>query len=67
LSFRLCVSNGKKTRDEIGILQTGRTPEELRNKHGDYDDMLRRFLGGRGFEFVTYPASPRVFVMQMVG
>ena len=40
----------------IGILQTGRTPEELRNKHGDYDDMFRRFLGGRGFEFVTYPA-----------
>jgi GMP synthase-like glutamine amidotransferase len=39
----------------IGILQTGRTPEELRNKHGDYDHMLRRFLGGRGFEFVTYP------------
>ena len=39
----------------IGILQTGRTPEELRNKHGDYDDMLRRFLGGRGFEFVTGP------------
>ncbi len=51
----------------IGILQTGRTPEELRKKHGDYDDMLRRFRGGRGFEFVTYPASPRVFVMQMVG
>jgi GMP synthase-like glutamine amidotransferase len=40
----------------IGILQTGRTPEELRKKHGDYDDMFRRFLGGRGFEFVTYPA-----------
>ena len=28
----------------IGILQTGRTPEELRNKHGDYDDM---FAGSR--------------------
>ncbi len=40
---------------KIGILQTGRTPEELRNKHGDYDDMFRRFLGGRGFEFITYP------------
>ena len=36
----------------IGILQTWRT----RNKHGDYDDMFRRFLAGRGFEFVNYPA-----------
>ena len=51
----------------IGIVQTGRTLEKLRNKHGDYDGMLRRFLGGRGFEFITYAASPRVFVMQMVG
>ncbi len=40
---------------KIGILQTGRSPEELRNKHGDYDDMFCQFLGGRGFEFVTYP------------
>ena len=40
---------------KIGILQTGRSPEELRAKHGDYDDMFRRFLDGRGFEFVTYP------------
>jgi GMP synthase (glutamine-hydrolysing) len=40
----------------IGILHTWRTPKELRNKHGDYDDMFRRFLAGRGFEFVNYPA-----------
>ena len=39
---------------KIGILQTGRAPEELRERHGDYDDMFRRFLGGRGFEFATY-------------
>jgi hypothetical protein len=40
----------------IGILQTWRTHKELRKKHGDYGDMFRRFLAGRGFEFVTYPA-----------
>lgn len=39
----------------IGILQTGRAPEELRHRHGDYDAMFRRLLGGRGFEFVTWP------------
>lgn len=41
---------------KIGILQTGRTPDELRAKHGDYDDLFKRMLGGRGFEFATYPA-----------
>jgi GMP synthase-like glutamine amidotransferase len=40
---------------KVGILQTGRSPEELRAKHGDYDAMFRRFLAGRGFDFVTYP------------
>ncbi len=40
---------------KIGILQAGRSPEELRDRHGDYDDMFRRFLDGQGFEFVTYP------------
>lgn len=39
----------------IGILQTGRSPEELRAKHGDYDDMFRRLLAGRGFELATWP------------
>jgi hypothetical protein len=53
---------GKRRQMRIGILLD--QAEELRNKHGDYDDMLRRFLGGRGFGFVTYHASPRVFVMQ---
>jgi GMP synthase-like glutamine amidotransferase len=38
----------------IGILQTGRTPEELREKHGDYDDLFKRLLAGRDFEFTTY-------------
>lgn len=40
---------------KIGILQTGRSPEQVRERHGDYDDMFRRLLGGRGFEFETFP------------
>lgn len=41
---------------KIGILQTGRTPEEMNAKHGDYDDLFKRMLDGRGFEFDTYKA-----------
>jgi len=41
---------------KIGILQTGRSPDEMRSKHGEYDDLFKRMLGGRGFEFVTYKA-----------
>ncbi|MCO4838927.1 MAG: type 1 glutamine amidotransferase [Rhodobacteraceae bacterium] len=41
---------------KIGILQTGRTPDEMRDTHGDYDDLFKRLLDGRGFEFTTYPA-----------
>ena len=40
---------------KIGILQTGRTPDEMRVKHGDYDDLFKRMLAGRGFDFDTYP------------
>lgn len=50
---------------KIGILQTGRSPEAIREKHGDYDAFFVTYLGGRGFEFETYavldgvlPASP---------
>lgn len=50
---------------KIGILQTGRSPDSIREKHGDYDEFFKRYLDGRGFEFVTYavldgefPASP---------
>ena len=46
---------------KIGILQTGRTPEEMRDKHGDYDDLFRKLLGGRGFDFDTYPVLDGVF------
>jgi len=41
---------------KIGILQTGRSPDELRERHGDYDAMFRRLLGGQGFEFQTWVA-----------
>lgn len=41
---------------KIGILQTGRSPDELREKHGDYDDFFKKMLAGRGFDFVTYKA-----------
>ncbi|PHR54349.1 MAG: glutamine amidotransferase [Robiginitomaculum sp.] len=40
---------------KIGILQTGRTPEEMRDDHGDYNNLFERMLAGRGFEFITYP------------
>lgn len=40
---------------KIGILQTGRSPDELRKKHGDYDDLFKTLLSGRGFRFDTYP------------
>jgi GMP synthase (glutamine-hydrolysing) len=46
---------------KIGILQTGRSPEIIREKHGDYDEFFKRYLDGRGFEFVTYPVLDGVF------
>jgi GMP synthase-like glutamine amidotransferase len=50
---------------KIGILQTGRTPEEMREKHGDYDDMFKRLLAGRGFEFATYPVLDGEFPLDV--
>lgn len=46
---------------KIGILQTGHTPEEMREKHGDYNDLFMRLLAGRGFSFDTYPVLDGVF------
>ncbi|HBS51092.1 MAG TPA: glutamine amidotransferase [Rhodobacteraceae bacterium] len=46
---------------KIGILQTGRTPEEMRQAHGDYDDLFKRLLADRGFSFETYPVLDGVF------
>lgn len=39
---------------KIGILQTGETPDEMRGKYGDYNDVFKRMLSGRGFGFDTY-------------
>ena len=45
----------------IGLLQTGRAPEDLVEEHGDYDGMFRRMLAGRGFEFTTYAVLDNEF------
>ena len=39
---------------KIGILQTGKVPEELKGKHGDYPDMFERLLADPDFAFETY-------------
>jgi GMP synthase-like glutamine amidotransferase len=39
---------------KIGILQTGRAPDALRLKHGDYNDLFKNLLAGHGFTFETY-------------
>ncbi len=39
---------------KIGILQTGLVPDEMVARHGDYDRMFARFLGGYGFTFQGY-------------
>ncbi|TXH66133.1 MAG: type 1 glutamine amidotransferase [Thiothrix sp.] len=41
----------------IGILETGRPPEELQSAYGSYADMFKRLLGAAdsSFEFKVYP------------
>ncbi len=39
---------------KIGILQTGRAPDETVVEHGDYDALFMRYLESRGFEFQNY-------------
>ena len=39
---------------KIGILQTGKSPEQLAPEFGDYGNMFERMLDGRGFEFRIY-------------
>ena len=46
---------------QIGILQTGHAPEELRPAHGDYSDLFQRLLGGRGFGFRTWNVVDMAF------
>lgn len=41
---------------KIGILQTGRVPDEMQAEYGDYDQIYMDLLGGRGFEFDAYAA-----------
>ncbi|MEZ5730748.1 MAG: type 1 glutamine amidotransferase [Paracoccaceae bacterium] len=38
----------------IGILQTGQSPDVLRDEFGDYPDMFARLLAERGLDFRTY-------------
>ncbi|MDO5529368.1 MAG: type 1 glutamine amidotransferase [Paracoccus sp. (in: a-proteobacteria)] len=38
----------------IGILQCGQAPDALKDIGGDYPDMFRALLDGRGFTFSTY-------------
>lgn len=46
---------------KIGILQTGRSPDEMRETHGDYDDLFKNLLADRGFTFDTYPVLDGIF------
>ena len=39
---------------EIGILQTGHSPPDLVERHGQYSDMFQEFLAGNGFSFRTW-------------
>jgi GMP synthase-like glutamine amidotransferase len=39
---------------KIGILQTGQSPDVLRDKAGDYPDMFETLLAGQGFSFQTW-------------
>ena len=50
---------------KIGILQTGRSPQSLREKHGDYNEFFMRLLANRGFEFTTYAVLDSVFPLSL--
>jgi GMP synthase (glutamine-hydrolysing) len=45
----------------IGILQTGRAPEEIRPRTGDYPEMFERLLGRHGFDFRTWHVEGGAF------
>ena len=46
---------------QIGILQTGASPEALRADHGDYPDFFETLLAGRGLTFRTYHVEAMEF------
>ena len=39
---------------KIGILETGKPPEEMREAYGDYFDVFAVLLAGQGFEFAGW-------------
>lgn len=41
---------------KIGILQTGRVPPELADRHDDYDILFQKLLEGNDFTFQTWAA-----------
>ena len=45
----------------IGILQTGQSPDALRDSMGDYPAFFERLLAGRGLEFRTYHVEAMEF------
>lgn len=46
---------------KIGILQTGRAADTLRENHGDFPDMMQEMLAKGGFAFQTYPVLDGIF------
>lgn len=46
---------------KIGILQTGQSPDVLKDDMGDYPDMFERLLAGRGLTFRTYSVEDMHF------
>lgn len=45
----------------IGILQTGRAPDDLAGETGDYPAMFERLLDGHGFAFRSWPVLDMQF------
>jgi GMP synthase-like glutamine amidotransferase len=45
----------------IGILQTGQSPDVLKDEMGDYPDMFEQLLAGRGLTFRTYHVEAMQF------
>lgn len=46
---------------QIGILQTGASPDALRAEHGDYPDFFERLLADRGLTFRRYHVEAMEF------
>ena len=45
----------------IGILQTGHSPDEVRDDLGDYGQMFTRLLDGHGYDFTIYSVVDNEF------